>query len=147
VALIRHSAVEHLAMSTRVGSTPQIEEDAAEPVRAADAEIRRLLAMLPADVLVELRRGRIDIHDPAFMDGLADHVTRLALASPSQGRRLLGQLNRVKKLIRTSLRDADLDDEASETRAGSGRRTGRNDACPCGSGRKFKQCCLRLAGA
>ncbi|HVL65792.1 MAG TPA: SEC-C metal-binding domain-containing protein [Vicinamibacterales bacterium] len=22
-------------------------------------------------------------------------------------------------------------------------KTGRNDACPCGSGRKFKQCCER----
>jgi hypothetical protein len=25
-------------------------------------------------------------------------------------------------------------------------RTGRNDPCPCGSGRKFKQCCARLGG-
>jgi len=24
-------------------------------------------------------------------------------------------------------------------------RTGRNDPCPCGSGKKFKQCCMRLA--
>ena len=23
--------------------------------------------------------------------------------------------------------------------------TGRNDPCPCGSGRKYKQCCLRTA--
>jgi hypothetical protein len=23
-------------------------------------------------------------------------------------------------------------------------KTGRNDPCPCGSGRKFKQCCMRL---
>jgi len=23
-----------------------------------------------------------------------------------------------------------------------GRRVGRNDPCPCGSGRKFKRCCL-----
>lgn len=24
-------------------------------------------------------------------------------------------------------------------------RVGRNDTCPCGSGRKFKRCCLRKA--
>jgi hypothetical protein len=24
----------------------------------------------------------------------------------------------------------------------SGRRVGRNEACPCGSGRKYKHCCL-----
>ena len=27
---------------------------------------------------------------------------------------------------------------------GRGRKVGRNDPCPCGSGRKFKQCCARL---
>jgi uncharacterized protein YecA (UPF0149 family) len=25
-------------------------------------------------------------------------------------------------------------------------KTGRNDPCPCGSGKKFKQCCMRLGG-
>ncbi len=25
-------------------------------------------------------------------------------------------------------------------------KTGRNDPCPCGSGRKFKQCCAKLRG-
>jgi uncharacterized protein len=28
-----------------------------------------------------------------------------------------------------------------------GRAPGRNDPCPCGSGKKFKQCCMRRAGA
>lgn len=28
----------------------------------------------------------------------------------------------------------------------TGFKTGRNEPCPCGSGRKFKVCCLRLAG-
>jgi uncharacterized protein len=33
----------------------------------------------------------------------------------------------------------------TETGAGSTRRTriGRNDPCPCGSGKKYKKCCLR----
>ncbi len=25
-------------------------------------------------------------------------------------------------------------------------KVGRNDACPCGSGKKFKQCCMKLGG-
>jgi len=25
----------------------------------------------------------------------------------------------------------------------AGRRVGRNDPCPCGSGRKYKHCCMR----
>jgi preprotein translocase subunit SecA len=28
-----------------------------------------------------------------------------------------------------------------------GQRVGRNDPCPCGSGKKFKQCCMRSGGA
>jgi len=27
-----------------------------------------------------------------------------------------------------------------------GQRVGRNDPCPCGSGKKYKQCCLRKGG-
>jgi preprotein translocase subunit SecA len=26
-------------------------------------------------------------------------------------------------------------------------KVGRNDPCPCGSGKKFKQCCMRKSGA
>lgn len=33
--------------------------------------------------------------------------------------------------------------QSQETFARSGRKTGRNAPCPCGSGRKFKQCCGR----
>ena len=28
-----------------------------------------------------------------------------------------------------------------------GTETGRNDACPCGSGKKYKKCCMSLLGA
>ncbi|MBM4004866.1 MAG: preprotein translocase subunit SecA [Planctomycetes bacterium] len=34
-----------------------------------------------------------------------------------------------------------------ETIRHRGERVGRNDACPCGSGRKYKQCCMRKASA
>jgi preprotein translocase subunit SecA len=30
-----------------------------------------------------------------------------------------------------------------ETPAQSGRKIGRNDPCPCGSGKKYKRCCGR----
>ncbi|MBM3335726.1 SEC-C domain-containing protein [Candidatus Sumerlaeota bacterium] len=33
----------------------------------------------------------------------------------------------------------------SPAAAGSGRKVGRNDPCPCGSGKKYKKCCGRLA--
>jgi preprotein translocase subunit SecA len=31
-----------------------------------------------------------------------------------------------------------------ETIRNRGQRVGRNDPCPCGSGKKYKQCCMRL---
>ena len=33
-----------------------------------------------------------------------------------------------------------------ETIPNRGERVGRNDPCPCGSGKKYKRCCLRQAG-
>ncbi|MCH2570982.1 MAG: SEC-C domain-containing protein, partial [Planctomycetes bacterium] len=33
-----------------------------------------------------------------------------------------------------------------ETIRNRGERVGRNDPCPCGSGKKYKRCCLRQAG-
>jgi preprotein translocase subunit SecA len=32
-----------------------------------------------------------------------------------------------------------------ETIRNRGQRVGRNDPCPCGSGKKYKQCCMRKA--
>jgi hypothetical protein len=33
-----------------------------------------------------------------------------------------------------------------ETIRHRGNKVGRNDPCPCGSGKKFKKCCMRLGG-
>jgi hypothetical protein len=114
---------------------------------SADAQtkraIRELLDVLPQDVLDELNRGVIDLKDSAFLDGLMDHVSRLSLASPREGQRILGKIIKLKKLISRSLRDSDPEVAVSPTVTRTGQRVGRNDACPCGSGKKYKQCCLR----
>lgn len=34
-----------------------------------------------------------------------------------------------------------------ETIRNRGERVGRNDPCPCGSGKKYKNCCMRKTGA
>ena len=38
--------------------------------------------------------------------------------------------------------DKDLDDEREGAPISTSVKTGRNDPCPCGSGKKFKKCCL-----
>ena len=109
--------------------------------------IRELLAILPADVLEEIQQGTIDLKDPAFLEGLTDHVSRLAVADPRRGRSLLGKLIRLKKLITRSVRQTEPDAAVSATVTYREARVGRNAPCPCGSGRKYKQCCMRKAPA
>jgi hypothetical protein len=117
----------------------------ADPQREAETKraVRELLDCLPKDVLDELNSGAIDLKDPAFLDGLMDHVSRLSLASPRSGQRILGKIIKLKKLIARSLRESDPEVAVSSTVKSTGQHIGRNDPCGCGSGRKYKQCCLR----
>lgn len=66
-------------------------------------------------------------------------------AHPDLRKILKGRDREVKKIGKRSLtaaRDA-ASDAAARTRMrdGVGKNTGRNDPCPCGSGKKFKHCC------
>jgi len=129
-------------MESLVANDP--EKSADDPRLTADLrqEIHELLGLLPPDVVSELNDGKIDVHDGAFLAGLTDHVSRLSLADLQTGKLLLGKLVRIKKLLRRSLRDSHEDLETSSTIRRSDPRVGRNDHCPCGSGRKYKDCCL-----
>jgi hypothetical protein len=119
--------------------------------RAGEDQVQRaigeLLKIMPEDVLEEIRQGTIDLHDPAFLEGLTDHVSRLAVANPQRGRALLGKLIRLKKMITRSVRQAEPEAVVSATVAYREARVGRNAPCPCGSGRKYKQCCMRKAAS
>ncbi len=133
------TAMELPPQSPPPGGPPADSPREAETRRA----IRELLDVLPKDVIDELNSGAIDLKDPAFLDGLTDHVSRLSLASPREGQKILGKIIRLKKLIARSLRDSDPEVTVSSTITRTGGHVGRNDACPCGSGKKYKQCCLR----
>lgn len=113
--------------------------------RETQAAVREILALLPADVLGEIQNGEIDSRDPAFLNGLMDHASRHSLADPRNGRRMLGKIIRLRKLLNRNLREVDPGIATTTTVVSDGKRVGRNSACPCGSGRKFKQCCMRKA--
>jgi len=130
------------AMRPKPRSTDDSAADARQEAETK-AAIRELLALLPEDVVRDLNRGEIDLNDAAFLDGLMDHVSRQALADPHNGRRLLGKMVRLKKLIARSVRQSDPEAAISATITRDDARVGRNSPCPCGSGRKYKQCCLR----
>jgi hypothetical protein len=113
--------------------------------RETQAAVRELLALLPEDVLGDIQNGKIDTQDPAFLNGLMDHASRHSLADPRSGRRILGKIIRLRKLLHRNLREADPENSVTTTVVSDSKRVGRNNACPCGSGRKFKQCCMRKA--
>jgi len=51
---------------------------------------------------------------------------------------LIGLAHRRPEMLRSAHSPAQLSQ-------GPARRVGRNDPCPCGSGKKFKKCCLGAA--
>lgn len=118
------------------------------PAEASDETkraIRELLDVLPKDIVDDLNRGAIDLKDPAFLDGLTDHVSRLSLANPRSGQKILGKIIKLKKLMTRSLRESDPEVPVSATITRPSERIGRNAPCQCGSGRKYKHCCMRKA--
>ena len=133
---------EHRAMEPPERDSPPLAADVPDN-RETNEAIRELLAVLPQDVLAELQRGEIDRSDPAFLDGLMDHVARLSQADPRFGQRILGKVIRLRKRIARDVRASDPEAVVSATVTRTSQRVGRNDPCPCGSGRKYKQCCLR----
>lgn len=141
-----HSVMES-PEKARTTITPEREsqESTEREDRETQAAVRELLAILPADVLGDIRSGDIDAHDPAFVNGLMDHASRLALADPRNGRRILRKIIRLRKLISRNLRESDPAMATTATVVRDEKRVGRNAACPCGSGQKYKQCCMRKA--
>jgi len=131
----------HLGTKT----SEDVDVHGADESQETSAAVRELLAILPPDVLGDIRSGAIDARDPAFLNGLMDHASRLSVADPQKGRRMLGKIIRLRKLLHRSLRETEPGLAVSTTVVSDGARVGRNVPCPCGSGRKFKQCCMRKA--
>ncbi|MDT8878032.1 YchJ family protein [Halomonas saccharevitans] len=88
-------------------------------------------ASLPADDATRWRRLEILDHDEQ-----GDHGRVHFRATFQEGRRW-GVLVEASRFVLEDGRWRYLDGEPSVTRL----KPGRNEACPCGSGRKFKACC------
>jgi hypothetical protein len=69
---------------------------------------------------------------------LVPHAFELKLALDDVADRFAGALRAVPDQERR------LDDTPVAPITRPGAKIGRNDPCPCGSGKKYKQCCLRL---
>ena len=81
-------------------------------------------------------------------DRVTDAIFRLEEANPE----FLGSLWKVSSAVHESAptpeaepapgQNAGVDRQAVEPIRNRGERVGRNDPCPCGSGKKFKNCCM-----
>ena len=98
-------------------------------------------------------RGLIDPADMSFADFRGRPQIRplpsrksLALGGPGRVRAVRGHDRRVRVLAARRVPTSRLDDDWTAPDPGPAinpfRNVGRNDPCPCGSGKKFKQCCL-----
>lgn len=98
-----------------------------------EAVSHALLGHVASLAIESARRGAVPELVAAFLSDLED-VGRL-----SQGRALGSGV----RAMAAAYRDRAAGKAPDLTRPGE--KLGRNDPCPCGSGRKYKQCCLKLA--
>lgn len=97
---------------------------------------------LPPVVVWAARRSPHDYTLPAArLEGLPEHVLPRAIPVGNVRNRLRDFYTHYRRLAARAVDDGPFDDR--EPAAPSGPKPGRNAPCPCGSGRKYKQCCLR----
>jgi uncharacterized protein len=107
-----------------------------------------------AEGFVDGVRLRIDAWEPIFTDHSVNEMMLpiLALCSDPDGESLLGIDGEAEEFLAAAVPDAIpacvveihrfwKDRRSSKMSRRVGPKVGRNEPCPCGSGRKFKRCC------
>ena len=126
------SEVGNFLVGLELSQTPTLVDLIKSKKRNVDGYLPQVLANLMGD----LEKERIKLQKKKSQDGSA--VKKIAQAIESELKILHGpfleemtllQINKSSKRASPSTRDEP--------------KVGRNDPCPCGSGKKFKQCCLQ----
>jgi preprotein translocase subunit SecA len=111
------------------------------------------------DPKVEYKREGMKIFEEMWT-GVGDKVTDLVFRMEQVDARFLGSLWNAERMVTThadatgsgisAQQDAAIaaskGDQKKEPIRNRAQKVGRNDPCPCGSGKKYKQCCLRNSG-
>jgi preprotein translocase subunit SecA len=111
------------------------------------------------DPKVEYKREGMKIFEEMWT-GVGDKVTDLIFRMEQVDARFLGSLWNADRMVTThadatgsgisAQQDAAIaaskGEQKKEPIRNRAQKVGRNDPCPCGSGKKYKQCCLRNAG-
>jgi len=120
-------------------------------------ELGKAPHLLEGDDLAEILRERLPAHFAA-RDPLAEAVEEVlgaylaflgeravVLHAYELGRTLAEALPAFSAVVASGARAGQAPVPRARPFVHRASKTGRNDPCPCGSGRKFKQCCQRLA--
>lgn len=142
------------------GLLSQFAFEAIEPVRqvALNGEYDENLADLKGDLATAATLMDVDFPERELwkeeaekkrLKGQRKWLESQAKSMEREGKRLeerVGSLAREKRELKGQLaRLRQQEYEEAEPRPKE--KVGRNDPCPCGSGRKFKQCCMKKGGA
>ncbi len=90
------------------------------------------------ELLAELQGPALNLGSP--QSELAPAILALVRRVLLRDEGYVARLKRHYALFREKI------EEPAAGRPTRGRKIARNDACPCGSGRKYKKCCLRAGG-
>lgn len=138
-----HAVLKHVRDARQVSKKlrRQLARGAIESLLEAHAESNGEIDLLPTMSLQELRKPRED--EPVVVElrefdlGTEDGINELCDMFVEPPRRAGWNLLRRRK---KPARDV-LDDRVAVSIRREGFAVGRNDPCPCGSGRKYKKCC------
>ena len=107
----------------------------------------RLRAYNQKDPLVEYKKESFNLFSELINDIKFNTIRTLQIiqfkmeTAEEEAARIAQQLEDEKR-AQEALMQLNMSDEDSEERiAGSSKKPARNDPCPCGSGKKYKQCC------
>ena len=104
----------------------------------------RLRAYNQKDPLVEYKKESFNLFTELISDIKYNTIKTLQiiqfrLENPEQEAKELAERMESERKLQETLRQFNHSDEGSEEL--SGKKVSRNDPCPCGSGKKYKQCC------
>jgi preprotein translocase subunit SecA len=119
----------------------------------------RLVGYAQVDPKVEYKREGMRLFDQMW-DSIGQRITELVYRMERMDEQFVGSTwNRARAVHQSAPAATDISqqqqsaiaasqqsEEKIETIRHRGERVGRNDPCPCGSGKKYKSCCMRNRG-
>jgi preprotein translocase subunit SecA len=91
---------------------------------------------------------RVEQFDPEFLSYLGarwqlDRAQTIHQSAPSELASATAPKSQVQMQQEAAIAASQQTDRKHEPVRNVGKKVGRNDPCPCGSGKKFKACCMR----